>query len=43
MLHDAHGWWIDEAGAPPPLPPLTGDTDADVVVIGGGFTGMWVA
>ena len=43
MLHDAHGWWIDEAGAPPPLPPLTGDTDADVVVIGGGFTGMWAA
>jgi glycine/D-amino acid oxidase-like deaminating enzyme len=43
MLHDAHGWWIEEAGPPPPLPPLAGDADADVVVIGGGFTGMWAA
>jgi glycine/D-amino acid oxidase-like deaminating enzyme len=43
MLHDAHGWWIAEAGAPAPLPALAGDVDADVVVIGGGFTGMWAA
>jgi glycine/D-amino acid oxidase-like deaminating enzyme len=43
MLHNAHGWWIDEAGPPAPLPPLAGDVDADVVVIGGGFTGMWSA
>src|SRR3954469_15859828 len=43
MLHNAHGWWIDEAGPPAPLPALSGDVDADVVVIGGGFTGMWAA
>jgi glycine/D-amino acid oxidase-like deaminating enzyme len=43
MLHDAHGWWIAEAGPPPPLPPLERDLDADVVVIGGGFTGLWAA
>ena len=43
MQHDAHGWWIAEAGAPAPLPALTADVDADVVVIGGGFTGMWSA
>jgi glycine/D-amino acid oxidase-like deaminating enzyme len=43
MLHDAHGWWIAEAGPPPALEPLAGDTDADVVVIGGGFTGLWTA
>ena len=43
MLHNAHGWWIDEAGPPPPLPPLAGEVAADVVVIGGGFTGMWTA
>jgi glycine/D-amino acid oxidase-like deaminating enzyme len=43
MLHDAHGWWIAEARAPAPQPALSGDVDADVVVIGGGFTGMWAA
>jgi glycine/D-amino acid oxidase-like deaminating enzyme len=43
MLHDAHGWWIAEAGPPPPLQLLEGDLDADVVVIGGGFTGLWTA
>ena len=24
-------------------PPLTGDTEADVVILGGGYTGMWTA
>jgi glycine/D-amino acid oxidase-like deaminating enzyme len=43
MVHDAHGWWIAEAGAPAPLPALAGDLDADVVVVGGGYTGMWTA
>jgi glycine/D-amino acid oxidase-like deaminating enzyme len=43
MIHDAHGWWIAEAGPPPPLAPLRADADADVVVIGGGFTGLWAA
>src|SRR3954471_11346248 len=43
MHHDAHGWWIAEAGAPPRLASLAGDTSADVVVIGGGYTGLWAA
>jgi glycine/D-amino acid oxidase-like deaminating enzyme len=43
MVHDAHGWWIAEAGPPAALPPLSGDLDADVVVVGGGFTGLWAA
>ena len=43
MIHDAHGWWIAEAGPPPALPALSGDVDADVVVVGGGFTGLWAA
>ncbi|MEA2132447.1 MAG: hypothetical protein QOC68_356, partial [Solirubrobacteraceae bacterium] len=43
MVHDAHGWWIADAGAPPALPSLTGDLDADVVVVGGGYTGLWTA
>jgi glycine/D-amino acid oxidase-like deaminating enzyme len=41
-------WWLREALALPDFagdecPPLAGDTSADVVVLGGGFTGMWTA
>ncbi len=43
MLHTATGWWIEEAGAPAAQPPLTANTEADVVVIGGGYLGMWTA
>jgi glycine/D-amino acid oxidase-like deaminating enzyme len=43
MLHDAHGFWIAEAGSPAVLPALEGDASADVVVIGGGYTGLWTA
>src|SRR3954470_13843122 len=43
MLPPATGWWIDEAGAPDPRPPLSGFQDADYVVIGGGYLGMWSA
>ncbi len=43
LLHSATGWWIDEAGAPEPLPALRGFADADFVVIGGGYLGMWSA
>ena len=43
MRHDAHGWWIEEAGPPRALPPLAGELDADVVVVGGGYTGLWSA
>lgn len=45
MRHDAHGYWIEEAGlaAQPPRPPLTGRVGADVVIVGGGYTGMWAA
>src|SRR3954470_3833428 len=43
MVHDAHGWWIAHAGPPPARPPLAADVEADVVVVGGGFTGLWAA
>jgi glycine/D-amino acid oxidase-like deaminating enzyme len=43
MLHDAHGFWIAEAGSPEALPPLAGEHRADVVVVGGGYTGLWTA
>ena len=42
-LHTAHGHWLDQVGAPDPRPPLAGAVEADVVVIGGGFAGMWSA
>jgi glycine/D-amino acid oxidase-like deaminating enzyme len=43
MRHTAHGWWLEEAGPVEPLPPLAGDLDVDVAVVGGGYTGMWTA
>ncbi len=43
MKHTAHGYWLEEAGSPEPAPPLVGERRADVVVLGGGFTGMWAA
>jgi glycine/D-amino acid oxidase-like deaminating enzyme len=41
-------WWLREALALPefagePCPPLHGDITADVVILGGGYTGMWTA
>jgi glycine/D-amino acid oxidase-like deaminating enzyme len=36
-------WWLDEAGAVEPAPPLEGDTEADVAIVGGGYTGLWTA
>src|SRR5947208_2945921 len=36
-------WWLDEAGADEPAPPLEGDVEADVCIVGGGFTGLWAA
>jgi glycine/D-amino acid oxidase-like deaminating enzyme len=43
MKHTPHGYWLEEAGEVEPSPPLLGEGRADVVVIGGGFTGMWAA
>src|SRR5438445_12406697 len=39
-------WWLREALADDPgepCPPLRGDTRADIIVIGGGYTGLWSA
>jgi glycine/D-amino acid oxidase-like deaminating enzyme len=43
MQHDRLGYWIEEAGAAEPRPPLDGRVEADVLVVGGGYTGMWSA
>lgn len=36
-------FWLDDLGAPEPQPALTGTTDADLCIVGGGFTGLWAA
>lgn len=43
MIHSAHGYWVDEAGLPEPAPVLERSLDADVLIVGGGFTGLWTA
>jgi glycine/D-amino acid oxidase-like deaminating enzyme len=35
--------WLDTPDRPAARPALDGDTDADLVVVGGGFTGLWTA
>jgi glycine/D-amino acid oxidase-like deaminating enzyme len=45
LRHTARGHWLEQA-APlltGPAPPPQGDLRADVVVVGGGYTGMWCA
>ena len=36
-------WWLDDVDAPEPRPPLTGTARADLVVVGGGYSGLWTA
>ncbi len=36
-------WWLDEAPPDPETPPLAGDAEADVAIVGGGYTGLWTA
>ena len=47
LRHTRTGWWLEEAvsalGPPEPAPPLNGDATADVLVVGGGYLGMWTA
>ena len=43
MRHTRTGWWLEEAGDVTPQAPLAGDTRADVVVVGGGYLGLWTA
>ncbi|MBA2741778.1 MAG: hypothetical protein H0U46_07190, partial [Actinobacteria bacterium] len=43
MRHTRHGWWLEEAGPVVPTRPLDGNARADVVVVGGGYLGLWTA
>jgi glycine/D-amino acid oxidase-like deaminating enzyme len=35
--------WHDPDVMPEPLPPLSGDTSCELLIVGGGFTGLWAA
>lgn len=43
MLATRHGWWLRDAVAVEPRPALAGEVAADVVIVGGGYTGLWAA
>ena len=44
MSYRSISYWFDPLGAEPkPRPPLSGDIDVDVAIVGGGFTGLWTA
>ncbi|MFJ8831407.1 NAD(P)/FAD-dependent oxidoreductase [Micromonospora aurantiaca] len=36
-------YWLDRPVRPDPLPPLTGTHAADLLVVGGGYAGLWTA
>jgi glycine/D-amino acid oxidase-like deaminating enzyme len=36
-------FWLESAQAPPSGPPLTAVDECDLVVVGGGFSGLWAA
>lgn len=36
-------YWLDRADRPAPRPRLSEEVDADLLVVGGGFTGLWTA
>jgi len=43
MKHTPEGYWLEEADEVEVLPALDGECEADVLVVGGGYTGMWTA
>lgn len=40
---EARVLWTDTPDAPAPLPPLEGTHETDLLIVGGGFTGLWAA
>jgi glycine/D-amino acid oxidase-like deaminating enzyme len=36
-------FWLDTSEAPQPAPPPAGRTSADLLIVGGGYTGLWAA
>jgi glycine/D-amino acid oxidase-like deaminating enzyme len=43
VIVDAQGFWLAAEGQVEPTEPLAGEVEADVVVVGGGYAGMWTA
>jgi glycine/D-amino acid oxidase-like deaminating enzyme len=43
LIQPGRPWWLDEAPPFEPEPPLEGDVEADVAIVGGGYTGLWTA
>ncbi|TIS03523.1 MAG: FAD-dependent oxidoreductase, partial [Mesorhizobium sp.] len=40
---DISFWYADLGAVPSPRPPLPGDIEADVAIVGAGYTGLWTA
>ena len=36
-------FWLDNSDAPTPREPMSASTETDLLVVGGGFTGLWAA
>ncbi|MGZ8687218.1 MAG: FAD-dependent oxidoreductase, partial [Gaiellaceae bacterium] len=43
MRQTRYGWWLEDAGPIEATAPLASDTAADVVIVGGGYLGLWSA
>lgn len=43
MRHTRYGWWLEDAGPVERTRPLEGNTTTDVVIVGGGYLGLWTA
>ncbi|MET8825818.1 FAD-dependent oxidoreductase [Streptomyces sp. NPDC004610] len=43
VVNGGVSFWYAQDGFPPPREPLPGDSEADVVIVGGGYTGLWTA
>jgi glycine/D-amino acid oxidase-like deaminating enzyme len=43
VINGAVSFWWRSIGRPEPGPALPGDRDADVCIVGGGYTGLWTA
>jgi glycine/D-amino acid oxidase-like deaminating enzyme len=43
LINGEVSFWVNDAGRPAPRPPLPGDIEADVAIVGAGLTGLWTA